>query len=382
MRGPDWRAIPACLALLIIGTILLAGCQSSPPASEYDLIIQGGHIIDGTGSEGFDGDIAVRGDRIVRVARDSIPAGQARSVIDATGLIVAPGFIDQHAHVQSIHNRPLAESFVRQGITSIVQSLHSHDQHWPLEDYMDALEVAPNVGFFAGHNWTRRRVSGTEDRPSTAEELDQMGSLVRQSMEAGALGLSTGLRYVPGAYAETDEVIELAKVAAEHDGIYVSHMRDEGPGVLASIRELIMIAKEAGLPAQAQHIKAMGTEQWGMSQQILAIVDSARAQGLDIRLDVYPYTATSTSSRVLFPAWALAGGPDSLQARLAKPALRKKIKAGVRERILKERGGGDLSNIQFARFPAHPEYAGQTLADFASDRGLPNNVESGIELRY
>jgi N-acyl-D-aspartate/D-glutamate deacylase len=286
-------------------------------------------------------------------------------VLDAEGLVVAPGFIDHHAHVQeAIFRRPLAENFVRQGVTTILASLHGGGQPYPLDERMAELNSTVNVGFFAGHNWTKRQVMGTENRPPTETELEQMRELIGEAMRAGALGLSTGLRYVPGAYSETEEVVELAKVAASHGGIYVSHMRDEGPGI----------------PVQAQHHKAMGSAQWGLTRRTIAMIDSARSAGLDVSLDVYPYTATSTSSRVLFPSWALAGGADSLEARLNDSETRARIEAGIRQRLIEERGGGDLRRIQFARFAAYPEYNGRTLADFAIDRGLPNTISTGVRL--
>lgn len=363
--------------LLGLGLLACAGGQAPP----YDVVIRGGMVLDGSGAPGFRADVAIRDDRIVQIDREGIRAGEARMALDAEGLVVAPGFVDHHAHIQrAIFERPLAESFIRQGITTILASLHSGDQPYPLAEAAAQLRSAPNVGFFAGHNWIRRRVMGTADRAPTPGELERMKALVAEAMQDGALGLSTGLRYVPGAYARTEEVIELARVAARHGGIYVSHMRDEGPGVVASIAELIRIAHEAGIPAQAQHHKAMGTAQWGLTRRTLAMIDSARTAGLDIKLDVYPYTATSTSSRVLFPSWALAGGQDSLAVRLQDADTRARIEAGIRERILNERGGGDLRNIQFSSFPAYPEYTGKTLADFAADRGLPNNADSGVQL--
>jgi N-acyl-D-aspartate/D-glutamate deacylase len=325
--------------------------------------------------------VGIRGDRIVRVASEGIDEGDARLVWDAQGMVVAPGFIDHHAHVQeAIFRRPLAESHVRQGITTILASLHGGDQPYPLHERMAELRSSVNIGFFAGHNWVREQVMGTENRPPTEAELEQMKDLVSEIMQDGALGISTGLRYVPGTYAETEEVIELAKVAAQHGGIYVSHLRDEGPGLVESIAELIRIAGEADIPAQAQHHKAMGSAQWGLTEQTLAMIDSARSSGLDVTLDTYPYTATSTGSRVLFPSWALAGGSDSLARRLSDPETRRQIEEGIRRRLIEERGGGDLRRIQFARFRAHPEYNGKSLADFAVDRGMPNTVGTGIRL--
>lgn len=375
----------AGLVALGSGVLWIGGCgpESSGErgAIGYDIVVRGGTVVDGTGADGFRADVAIRADRIVRVSREGIAPEGAAVVLNAQGLIVSPGFIDHHAHVQeAIFERPLAESFTRQGITTILASLHSGDQPYPLAAWMERLESAPNVGFFAGHNWARRRVMDTENRAPEAAELEEMKRLVEEAMRDGALGFSTGLRYIPGNYALTEEVVALARVAARYGGIYVSHMRDEGPGVLESVTELIRIAREAGLPGQIQHHKTMGAAQWGLSKRTLAMVDSARSEGLDIKLDVYPYTATSTSSRVLFPSWALSGGVDSLRTRLDDPGTRERIVDGIREKFLRERGGGDLRNIQFARIPAHPEYNGHTLADFAADRDLPNNLESGIRL--
>lgn len=387
---------PARLAPLL-GLLALSaagiGCQPGGAPSEsageggaapYDLVLRGGTIVDGTGADRFEGDVAVDGERVVRVSETSIPSDSADQTLDAGGLVVAPGFVDNHAHVQTaLDDRPLAENFLRQGITTILASLHSGDQPWPLAAYGDSLidrGIAPNVGFFAGHTWTRRRVLGMDDRPPTGDELEEMKRLVAESMEDGALGLSTGLRYTPAAYAETDEVVELARVASRHGGIYVSHMRDEGPGVVSSVRELIQIADRAEIPAQIQHHKAMGVAQWGLTETTLALVDSARAEGLDVKLDYYPYLASSTSSRVLFPGWALSGGRDSLLARLEDPETRREIEGEMREIFLGERTGRDLSRIQFRTVPGAPGYEGRTLEDLAVDRELEPTVETGIDL--
>lgn len=346
----------------------------------YDLLIRGGIVVDGSGEPRFRADVAIRGDRIVRVERSGIPTEQAATVINAEGLIVAPGFIDNHAHIATtIHEYPLAENFLRQGITTILASLHSGDQPWPLDAYAARLKVAPNVGFFAGHNWIRRRVLGLENRAPTAEELERMKGLVEETMKQGALGLSTGLLYVPGYYAKTEEIIELAKVAARYGGIYVTHMRDEGPGLLRSVEETIRIAREAGIPAQINHHKAVGAAQFGWSRRTLALIDAARAEGLDIKHDLYPYTASSTGSSILFPQWALAGGAKAFANRIADPTTRAQIEREMRA-IFRERAGQDLTSIQFRVVPSAPQYNGKTLADMVRDRKLPNTIESGIKL--
>ena len=369
-------------ALLICGIMMAVAARAQQPATApYDLVILGGAVVDGTGAARFRADVAVRGDRIVRIDRDGLAATAGREVLRADGLIVAPGFVDQHAHIQTtIHEHPLAENFTRQGITTILASLHSGDQPYPLVDYMASLKVAPNVGFFSGHSWVRTKVIGLENRAPTAAELERMRGLVDEAMKDGALGLSTGLLYVPANYAKIEEVIELAKVAARHNGIYVSHMRDEADGLLNSVAETIRVGREAGLPVQIQHHKAVGKPQWGWSQKTLAMIDAARAEGLDVTLDMYPYTASSTGSSVLFPQWALAGGQQAFAARIKDPATRARIEADMRLIFEKERGGDDLSNIQIRTLASDRRYDGKTLADLARARGVPNTAASGIQL--
>jgi N-acyl-D-amino-acid deacylase len=245
---------------------------------------------------------------------------------------------------------------------------------------MEGLEIAPNIGFFAGHTWTRRQVLGMADRAPTPEELEEMKAYVERSMQEGALGLSTGLLYVPGNYAETEEVIELAKVAARYGGLYYTHMRDEARGMMASVREAIRIGAEADIPVQIQHHKAMGVENWGMTEQSLALVDSARAAGLDVMVDVYPYTAGSTGSSVLFPQWVLEGGAEAFRERVTDPETRRRVERETEEWMRRDWTGGDLARVQFRTVRSMPEYNGRTLADLAADRGLPNNEASGVQL--
>ncbi|MFQ6045430.1 MAG: amidohydrolase family protein [Gemmatimonadales bacterium] len=373
------RSRRAALKALALAALVSSCTNRSAP--RYDLIIAGGTVVDGSGEAAFRADLAVTGDRIARIDREGVDPAQAADILDARGLVVAPGFIDNHAHIQTtIHQYPLAENVLRQGITTILATLHSGDQPWPLDEYMASLEVAPNIGFFAGHTWTRKQVLGLANRAPSAMELEEMKSLVETSMRQGALGLTTGLLYVPANYAETEEIIELAKVAARYGGIYVSHMRDEGRGLIESVAEVIRIADEANIPAQINHHKAVGRAQWGWSARTLAMIDSARAAGLDVKHDLYPYTASSTGSSILFPQWALAGGPDSLAARLADPPTRARIVSEMREIMAEERAGEGLESIQFRVVPSDQRYNGKTLADLARDRGLPNTLETGIEL--
>ena len=381
------------LTLIVAAGALPAACQpAAPPSSQpdspaaessftFDVVLAGGTIVDGLGNERYAADVGIRGDRIVAISRTGLADSNAGAVVDVSGLIVAPGFIDNHAHIETeIHEYPLAENFTRQGITTIIASLHSGDQPWPLDQYASSLDVAPNVGFFAGHSWTRTQVLGLENRAPDHDELQAMRDLVEQSMQQGALGLSTGLVYVPANYAETEEIIELAKVAAAYGGIYVTHMRDEARGLIDSVNETIRIAEEAGIPAQINHHKVAGATQWGASVQTLALIDEARERGVDIVHDLYPYTASSTRSVVLFPQWVLAGGPDEFARRVSDPELLPQIREEMREIFMKDRTGGDISRVQIRVLPSDESYNGRTLADMASDRGLPNDIETGIDL--
>jgi N-acyl-D-amino-acid deacylase len=375
------RAVLAVLGVLgVLAAPAVAAAQSRAAAAQpaYDLVIRGGTVVDGTGAPRFRADIGIRGDRIVRVARDGIDAALGRTVLDAEGLIVSPGFIDSHAHIAtSIHEYPLAENFVRQGITTILASLHSGAQPFPVDAYARSLRIAPNVGFFAGHSWIRQRVLGMDDRPPTPAELAHMRALVDSSMRQGALGLSTGLLYVPAFFATTEEVIELAKVAARHGGIYVTHMRNENSGLLDSVRETIRIAREAQIPAQINHHKATGKAQWGWSARSLALIDSANAAGLDVTHDVYPYLATSTGSGILFPQWALAGGAAAFAQRIADPVQRQRIEAEMRTRI-PEAVSDEPRHIQFRVVRSAPQYDGRTLEDWLRDRGKPPTIDAAI----
>ena len=375
--------------LLLAAGLMLAACQQATPppildsdsGSPFDLILTGGTLVDGLGNPAFRGDIGIKGDRIVAVSSGTLNADDADNSVDVTGLVVSPGFIDNHSHSQTtIHEHPLAENFTRQGITTLIASLHSGDQPWPLDEYASALEIAPNIGFFAGHTWTRKQVLGMENRAPDHDELQAMRDLVEETMKQGALGFSTGLLYVPANFAETEEIIELAKVASQYGGIYVTHMRNESTGLIDSVNETIRIAAEADIPAHINHHKASGVGQWGYSEQSLALIDAARESGLDITHDLYPYTASSTRSAVMFPQWTLAGGAEEFAKRIADSEQLPAIREEMRDIFMQERTGEDLSRLQFRVLPADESYNGKTLADMAADRGLPNNVETGIDL--
>ena len=214
------------LLLIIYPLVFLSCTMKDMNQSNFDLILKNGLVIDGLGNEPKQMDIGIRGQRIVAIEND-ISVKNAKEVIDVTDRVVSPGFIDNHAHIQTtIHEHPLAENFIRQGITSILATLHSGNQPWPLDKYASSLKVAPNVGFYAGHTWTRKQVLGMDNRAPSESELEEMKSYVERSMQQGAIGFTTGLLYVPANFAKTEEVIELAKVASKYGGIYVTHMRN------------------------------------------------------------------------------------------------------------------------------------------------------------
>ncbi|HSL72562.1 MAG TPA: amidohydrolase family protein, partial [Longimicrobiales bacterium] len=326
---------------------------AAPPAraQDYDLVLKNGRIVDGTGSPWYRGDVAIRGNAIVRVA----PAisEPARRVIDLGGQVIAPGFIDIHSHARrGIFEVPAADNYIRQGVTTVIEGPDGSSPV-PLAPFLarlDSLKKTVNIGSFIGQGSVRSEVIGNVNRRATADELAKMRVLVEQGMKDGAFGLSTGLFYVPGTFTPTEEVIELAKVAARFGGIHISHMRNEADGVVASVQETIRIGQEGGLPTQITHHKVVGPGYWGKSVETLKLVDQARARGVDATIDQYPYTASSTSVQAaLLPAWALEGGPGQVLSRLKDPATRARMKTESARIIRLERGGGDPKNVVIAR---------------------------------
>ncbi len=360
----------------ILPAVLLAAACSKKP--EYDLVLRGGTVIDGTGAPGFVADVAIAGDTVAVIGTD-LGADRAATVLDVHGLVVAPGFWDNHAHLVTLEEHPLAENFVRQGITTILAPLHSQDQPFPVDDYTARVRMAPNVGLFSGHTWIRKRVMGLANRGPTPGELAWMTALVDSSMAQGALGLSTGLEYVPATYADTEELVALSRVAAASGGVYVTHMRDEGPAVMESIQQTLEVGRRAGLPVQINHLKITGAAQWGWSERILALLDSATAAGTEVAFDLYPYDAFSTYSDVMFPAWVLADGPEAFARRVAEPATRARLVNEMLALFPKQAGRGPES-IRFREVPKRPDLAGRTLADLLTEDGRPHTIVDAVEV--
>ncbi len=365
-----------------------ASAQTAPRpaaalAARYDILIRNGTVLDGTGAAGRRADVAIVGNRIVRVSASPLPAADARRVIDAKGLTVTPGFIDLHAHLEPLLTLSSAESHVRQGVTLALGGPDGTSP-WPLATYADSADrmgLGMNVAYLAGHNSIRRTVMGTENRAPTAEELARMRAMVARAMNEGAFGLSTGLRYVPGYYSSLDEVVALSEEAASRGGIYTSHLREEGVGLLDGVGEALEIGRRAKIPVVLTHHKAVGRQAWGKSTITLHMVDSARAAGTDVMIDQYPYTASFTGLDVLVPPWALAGGTTQLRARLENPVLKDSITRGIIDLVLNDRGGGDLRRVQFAIVSWDDgKLQGKTLHDWAVERGMPSTPESAVTL--
>ncbi|MGE5571169.1 MAG: N-acyl-D-amino-acid deacylase family protein [Rhodospirillales bacterium] len=369
-------------AFVVFALLLCRNFQAEAPgaAPVYDVLIANGRVLDGSGSPAVLSDVAIQGDTIAAVGR--MPDARAALRIDARGMHVAPGFIDIHTHARhGIFDVPTAENYIRQGVTTVIEGQDGNSPI-PLRPFLARLAdsaIAVNFGMLAGQGSIREAVMGLEARQATAAEMAKMCELMRQAMLDGAFGISTGLLYVPGNYTPIEEIIELARVAGRMGGIHISHMRDEAAGVAESVRETIRIGEESGLPTQITHHKVVGKGNWGASRTTLRLVEEARARGVDVSIDQYPYTASSTSISALFPPWALAGGQAALIRRLADPAQRAKIKAGIVDRLTNDRGGGDPKNVVIARCWSDDSLTGKSLADILAARGIAVSMESAAE---
>jgi N-acyl-D-amino-acid deacylase len=357
-------------------TAALAACVAlaAPAAAQptYDLVIRNGRLLDGAGNPWIRADVAITGDRIAAIG--DLSAARARRVIDAAGRYVAPGFIDTHSHAGPGLATPAlsgAAPLLAQGITTVFVN---PDGGGPTDlaqqrTRLAAVRPGVNVGLMVPHGSVRGAVLGAQNRAATATELERMRGIVRAGMAAGAFGLSSGPFYAPGSYAPTEELVALARVAGEGGGVYTSHIRDESDysiGVVAAVDEVIRVAREGGLPGVVTHIKALGPNVWGKAATIVARIDSARAAGTEVFADQYPYEASGTSlSASLLPRWAEAGGGDSLRARLADPATRARVRAGMVENLAR-RGGAE--RMQFSRYTPDPSVEGRTLRQVADER--------------
>ena len=363
--------------------VLAASACSAGGAPEFDVILSGGTLQAVGNAPEFVTDVALRGDRIA--AMGDLSGYTAHDTLDVTGLHVSAGFIDVHSHAGSgldTEDRSHAEPLLAQGITTVVVN---PDGGGPVDLALqravlleDGLGV--NVAQLVPHGSVRRAVLGMEDRLPGPDEVEEMKALVRAGMEEGAFGMSSGPFYAPGSYSDTDELTALARVAAEYGGVYTSHIRDESDytiGLVAAVEEVITVARSAELPGVVTHIKALGPPVWGKSAEVIAAIEAARAEGVEVYADQYPYEASSTGlSAALLPRWAQAGGGDSLMARLADSATRARIREEM-EANLARRGGAD--RLQFRRFRPDSSIEGRTLEDVAVARSL-HPLDAALEL--
>lgn len=338
---------------------LLACASPSFAQQQVDVLIRGGSVVDGTGSAPRRADVGIRGDRITFIGDATTSRVTATKTIHAMGLVVAPGFIDPHTHTQADLSSPVPERhgnvpYLMQGVTTVVTN---NDGGGPIDigkllgDWTKN-GIGTNAAVYIGQGSVRGAVLGMSAAAPTPAQLDSMRAIVSRAMDQGAIGMSTGLYYAPGSYTPTQEVIDLAKVAAAKGGLYDTHMRDESSytiGLIASVEEVIRIGREAHMPVHISHIKALGADVWGQSDTVIALMKHARAEGIDITASQYPYTASGTSvGASLLPRWAEEGGRDSLRARINDPATRAKLVVEM-EKNLKRRGGASTLLITATR---------------------------------
>ena len=362
-------------ALFLAGTV-----AAQQQDTTFTVVLEGGTIYDGSDNAPFTADVGVVGDRIAAVG--DLAGRPAERRLDVRGLAVAPGFIDIHSHADGgILARPLAENYLHQGVTTAMGG-QDGGSPYPVGDFLRRLDAEPaaiNFGLFVGHGTVRARVMGGANRAPTEADLVQMQDLVERALKEGAFGLSAGLEYTPGAYAETDELIALAQVIAPYDGLYIAHIRDEGGRLLESVEETIRVGEAAGVATQVTHHKVVGPDRWGQSAASLALIDSARARGVDAASDVYPYAVSSTGLAIIFPDWSLEGDAEARQARWSDAATREKLQAEIAEHLNEERGG-DPGTIVMANCGWDASLNGQSLADILEERGRPVDLKEAAAL--
>ncbi|MBK6722169.1 MAG: D-aminoacylase [Acidobacteria bacterium] len=344
----------------------------------YDLIIGNARIVDGTGNPWFRGAIAIKDGRIAKIGRFDKTA--AKFYIDAKNQIVAPGFIDVHAHTEDIYSNPKAENFIRMGVTSLVTG-NCGGSSLDIGNFLGQIDKTPlavNISSLIGHNTVRTKVLGLENKTPTADEQTQMNALVEKAMRDGAVGLATGLIYLPGTFAKTDEVVELAKAASKHGGIYASHIRDEGNDVEKAISEAINIGEQANMPVEISHFKIASRALWGQTAKTIGLVEAARKRGLTVTVDQYAYPASSTSLDSRLPSWAIAGGREEGKKRMADPATRKKVADEVKE-DLKKKKFKDLSYAYVASYRTNPEFNGKNIKEIAKIAKGKDSLDAQIE---
>jgi N-acyl-D-amino-acid deacylase len=367
------------LKLLLLFCILPAWVM----AQQYDVIIRNGKIIDGAGNPWFYGDVGIVKNKVVAIG--DLSKVKATKNIDATGLIVAPGFVDVHTHIEGDENKtPTADNFIYDGVTTVITG-NCGSSEINLDKYfkrLDSIKLSINVASLIGHNDVRRAVLGQAAITPNAEQLLKMQAIVEQAMRDGAVGFSTGLIYTPGLYSKTPEVVALAQASAKYKGVYTSHIRNESDKVFEAIAEAIDIGRQAKMPVEISHFK-VGKPNWNRSDEMIAMVEKARAEGLEVTVDQYPYTASSTTLNVLLPDWLLDGGRDSVYKRLADPVIHQKV---VKEMIsdMKKRQRDHFDYAVIAHCDADTALNGKNIQQINIEKGrkgtIPNEIETILDI--
>jgi len=360
-------------SLLLIG-LVACGAPSVPAAEPVaaDIVLSNGLIVDGSGGPPVAGSVAIKGEAIVAVGQ--FETAGTPFLVDCTGLVIAPGCIDLHNHsdVQIVDPKYRANAnFLTQGCTTVVTG-NCGSGPIDVADYYQKIDehgAGTNVAHLLAHGSLRAKVVGVDDRQATSEELTEMRRLAEVAMQDGAWGMTSGLIYVPGAYADTDELVSVSEVIAQHGGIYGSHVRDEGLQLLTSVNELLEIGRRAKLPVHLSHFKASGRDAWGLARQAVTMIEQAREAGQAVTADQYPYVASSTSlEATLLPAWARAGGSDKLIARLDDAELGPRIRTEITDALARKDDG---RAIRIARYAPRPEFIGRDLVQIAESEGCP-----------
>ena len=376
------RRFPILFVLLICLSFLFSVWACTTLPKKFDLVIQNGFIIDGTGNPWFKADIGIQEGRIARIG--SIDDKQAKEIIDAQGLIVSPGFIDIHTHCdRGIVRIPTVDNYIYQGVTSVIGG-NCGGHPFPLKELFSKIEdkgIALNFGCLVGHNTIRREVMGMKMEAPSEEEMERMKSLVHQEMEAGALGFSTGLSYLPGAYSGKEELVELASVIIGFGGVYATHLRDQGLHITEAIEEAIEIGETNNIPVQISHIKLADDAVWYQLARIIEPVENARQRGVEVTLDQYPYTATSSGFGSSFPSWAFEGGNESFLKRLESEENYAKIKSYIiQRRLTSTKGINKPETIYIANSEKFPEYVGKNLQEILLSQGKDPTIENTADL--
>ena len=351
--------------------LLILSCFISTQlmAQSFDLVILNGKIIDGTGNSWYYGDVGIRNGKIVSIGK--LSNAQSKRVIETNGLVVAPGFVDVHTHIEGGEfTTPTADNFIYDGVTSVVTG-NCGGSNLEMAAYfrrLDSAKISINVASLIGHNTVRRAVMGDLQRDPTPDEQLKMESLVEKAMKEGAVGMSTGLIYVPGTYSKTPEVVGLAKASSKFNGVYASHIRDEGDHVAEAVNEAISIGREAKMPVEISHFKATYKPNWGKSTEIIGLVEKARQEGIDVTVDQYPYVASSTTLDTTVPTWVFSGGRDSLKLRINDPIMKQKIKQEMVD-VLKKKQLKSYSYAVVSRYPPDSTWNGKNISEINKLKG-------------